>query len=196
MFVLAEWMDSFKAFFVWIWGLTISGSRQLVVYLFSCILLSVVIFKECSLVVTRPWNISIAASRVIRSSRKTWVWRNVSEFVAFGFADEDIGQKIVSVMLDGREAQLEIVDHPAAEMSVSSMCADPVWEVLCAMLPYLRPVKYLAHLTLAGYAAHMRKLRNAYKPLVGNFEGKRPLGTLWRIWVDNITIYFCWSRVG
>lgn len=54
------------------------------------------------------------------------MWRNVSEFVAFGFADEDIGQKIVSVMLDGREAQLEIVDHPAAEMSVSSMCADPV----------------------------------------------------------------------
>ncbi|XP_021938633.1 GTP-binding protein RAD-like isoform X3 [Zootermopsis nevadensis] len=37
--------------------------------------------------------------------------------------DEDIGQKIVSVMLDGREAQLEIVDHPAAEMSVETCCS-------------------------------------------------------------------------
>ena len=32
--------------------------------------------------------------------------------------DEEFGQKTVSVMLDGREAELEIVDHPASEMSV------------------------------------------------------------------------------
>nr|CAD7394279.1 unnamed protein product [Timema cristinae] len=37
--------------------------------------------------------------------------------------DEEFGQKTVSVMLDGREAELEIVDHPSSEMSVESYCA-------------------------------------------------------------------------
>nr|CAD7428022.1 unnamed protein product [Timema monikensis] len=36
---------------------------------------------------------------------------------------EEFGQKTVSVMLDGREAELEIVDHPSSEMSVESYCA-------------------------------------------------------------------------
>ncbi len=33
-------------------------------------------------------------------------------------SDEEFGQKTVSVLLDGQESDLEIVDHPAAEMSV------------------------------------------------------------------------------
>nr|CAD7194172.1 unnamed protein product [Timema douglasi] len=33
--------------------------------------------------------------------------------------DEEFGQKTVSVMLDGREAELEIVDHPSSEMSTA-----------------------------------------------------------------------------
>ncbi|KAJ9601530.1 hypothetical protein L9F63_000273 [Diploptera punctata] len=37
--------------------------------------------------------------------------------------DEEFGQKTVSVMLDGREAELEIVDHPSSEMSVESYCS-------------------------------------------------------------------------
>jgi hypothetical protein len=37
-------------------------------------------------------------------------------------ADEEFGRKSVSVMLDGQETELEIVDHPASEMSVSSVC--------------------------------------------------------------------------
>nr|CAD7569106.1 unnamed protein product [Timema californicum] len=32
---------------------------------------------------------------------------------------EEFGQKTVSVMLDGREAELEIVDHPSSEMSTA-----------------------------------------------------------------------------
>jgi hypothetical protein len=36
--------------------------------------------------------------------------------------DEEFGQKMVSVMLDGQEAELEIVDHSASEMSVSPVC--------------------------------------------------------------------------
>lgn len=35
------------------------------------------------------------------------------------FADEEYGQKSVSVMLDGQETELEIIDHPSAEISVS-----------------------------------------------------------------------------
>jgi hypothetical protein len=34
----------------------------------------------------------------------------------------------------------------------------------------------------------MREKRNAYRLLVGNQEGKRPLGRLRRRWVDNIRI--------
>lgn len=33
--------------------------------------------------------------------------------------DEEYGQKNVSVLLDGQETELEIIDHPASEMSVS-----------------------------------------------------------------------------
>jgi hypothetical protein len=38
----------------------------------------------------------------------------------------------------------------------------------------------------AGYVARMGKKRNAYRLLVGNPEGKRPLGRPRRRWVDNI----------
>ncbi|XP_077292894.1 ras-related protein Rap-2a-like [Arctopsyche grandis] len=37
--------------------------------------------------------------------------------------DEEYGQKNVSVLLDGQETELEIIDHPASEMSVESFCA-------------------------------------------------------------------------
>jgi hypothetical protein len=38
----------------------------------------------------------------------------------------------------------------------------------------------------AGYVARMGEKRNAYRILVGNPEGKRPLGRPRRRWVDNI----------
>jgi hypothetical protein len=41
-------------------------------------------------------------------------------------------------------------------------------------------------MTLAGHVARMGEERNAYRILVGNPEGKRPLGRLRRRWVDNI----------
>ncbi|XP_018051510.1 PREDICTED: GTP-binding protein RAD [Atta colombica] len=37
--------------------------------------------------------------------------------------DDEYGQKNVSVMLDGQETELEIIDHPAAEMSVETFCS-------------------------------------------------------------------------
>ncbi|KYN32294.1 GTP-binding protein REM 1 [Trachymyrmex septentrionalis] len=36
---------------------------------------------------------------------------------------DEYGQKNVSVMLDGQETELEIIDHPAAEMSVETFCS-------------------------------------------------------------------------
>jgi hypothetical protein len=38
----------------------------------------------------------------------------------------------------------------------------------------------------AGHVARMGEKRNAYRILVGNPEGKRPLGIPRRRWVDNI----------
>jgi hypothetical protein len=38
---------------------------------------------------------------------------------------------------------------------------------------------------LAGYVAHTRERRGAYKVLVGTPEGKRPLGRLRRRWEGN-----------
>jgi hypothetical protein len=38
----------------------------------------------------------------------------------------------------------------------------------------------------AGHVARMEKKRNAYRILVGKPEGKRPLGRLRHMWVDNI----------
>jgi hypothetical protein len=38
----------------------------------------------------------------------------------------------------------------------------------------------------AGHVACMRAKRNVYRILVGNREGKRPLGSPRRRWVDNI----------
>jgi hypothetical protein len=39
---------------------------------------------------------------------------------------------------------------------------------------------------LAGHVARMGEMKNAYRTLVGKPEGKRPLGSARRRWVDNI----------
>jgi hypothetical protein len=43
---------------------------------------------------------------------------------------------------------------------------------------------------LAEYVAQMRETTNAYRILVGNPEGKRPLGRPRRRWEDNVKINF------
>jgi hypothetical protein len=40
----------------------------------------------------------------------------------------------------------------------------------------------------AGHVARMGETRNGYRILVGKPEGKRPLGTSRRRWMDNIKI--------
>jgi hypothetical protein len=46
--------------------------------------------------------------------------------------------------------------------------------------------KIKSRMRWAGHVARMREKRNAYMILVGNPEGKRPLGRPRRRWVDNI----------
>jgi len=41
----------------------------------------------------------------------------------------------------------------------------------------------------AGHVARMGEERGVYRVLVGNSEGKRPLGRPRRRWVDNIRMY-------
>jgi hypothetical protein len=42
----------------------------------------------------------------------------------------------------------------------------------------------------SGHIASIRVMRNAYKIMVGNSEGKRPLGRLRCRWEDNIRMDF------
>jgi hypothetical protein len=48
----------------------------------------------------------------------------------------------------------------------------------------------------AGHAARMGERRNAYRILVGNPEGRRPLGKPRRRWVDNVKMDLKRGRVG
>jgi hypothetical protein len=54
----------------------------------------------------------------------------------------------------------------------------------------------------AGHVAQTGEKRNAYRLLVGKPEGKRPLGRLRRMWVDNIRLDgvmwtgLVWLRIG
>lgn len=45
--------------------------------------------------------------------------RYVSRILIVQFSDEDYGDKYASVLIDGQETELEIIDRPASEMSVS-----------------------------------------------------------------------------
>jgi hypothetical protein len=47
----------------------------------------------------------------------------------------------------------------------------------------------------AEHAAQTKAKRNAYKILVGKFEGKRPLGRPRRMRVDNIEMDLIWDGV-
>jgi hypothetical protein len=38
----------------------------------------------------------------------------------FFFADDEFGEKTVSILLDGEESEMIFIDHPSVEMSVST----------------------------------------------------------------------------
>lgn len=37
------------------------------------------------------------------------------------FADDEFGEKTVSILLDGEESEMVFIDHPSIEMSVSKL---------------------------------------------------------------------------
>lgn len=37
------------------------------------------------------------------------------------FADDEFGEKTVSILLDGEESEMVFIDHPSIEMSVSTI---------------------------------------------------------------------------
>jgi hypothetical protein len=58
---------------------------------------------------------------------------------------------------------------------------------LCSSTSIIRMIKS-RRMRWAGHVARMGEKRTAYRRLVGNPEGKRPLGRPRRRWVDNIKI--------
>jgi hypothetical protein len=56
--------------------------------------------------------------------------------------------------------------------------------IFCTLHPVIRVIKE-RRMRWAGHVAHMGKVRNAYI-LVGNTDGKRPLGRPRHRWEDNI----------
>jgi hypothetical protein len=61
-------------------------------------------------------------------------------------------------------------------------------EELCDLysLPSIIRIIKLRRMRWTGHVARIREKRNAYRLLVGNPEGKRPLGRPKRRWVNNI----------
>lgn len=41
--------------------------------------------------------------------------------ICFLFADDEFGERTVSILLDGQESEMVFIDHPASEMSVSKL---------------------------------------------------------------------------
>ncbi|XP_058792877.1 uncharacterized protein LOC131665185 isoform X2 [Phymastichus coffea] len=73
--------------------------------------------------------------------------------------DDEYGQKSVSVMIDGQETELEIIDHPTTEMSVETFCStyNPDVYVVVYSVVDRRSLKFaeetLLHLWKSDYMA-------------------------------------------
>ena len=68
----------------------------------------------------------------------------------------------------------------------SDICGSSVWNFLPVIL--LASVIKSRKMRWAGHVARMGERRGVYRVLVGNTEGKRPLGRHRRRWEDNITM--------
>jgi hypothetical protein len=60
--------------------------------------------------------------------------------------------------------------------------------ILYSSLSIIRKMKSRT-VRLAGHVARMREMRTAYRILVGNPEGRKPLGRPRRRWENNIKMY-------
>jgi hypothetical protein len=58
--------------------------------------------------------------------------------------------------------------------------------MICTLRPSIIRIMKAKRMRWAGHVARMLEKRNAYRLLVRKPEGRRPLGTSGRRWVDNI----------
>jgi hypothetical protein len=58
--------------------------------------------------------------------------------------------------------------------------------MICTLFASIIRIMKSRRVRCAGHVARMGEKRNGYRLLVGKAEGRRPLGTPRRRWVDNI----------
>lgn len=65
-------------------------------------------------------------------TRKLWVILYIFFFICV--ADDEFGEKTVSILLDGEESEMVFIDHPSSEMSVSNKELYYVYLFICAVI--------------------------------------------------------------
>ncbi|XP_054278914.1 ras-related protein rapB-like [Macrosteles quadrilineatus] len=73
--------------------------------------------------VTSTFKVAMLGGTAVGKTALTYQFTTSEYICAYDTSlDEEFGQKTVSVLLDGQEAELEIIDHPSSEMSVETFC--------------------------------------------------------------------------
>ncbi|KAG8258990.1 hypothetical protein J6590_019460 [Homalodisca vitripennis] len=71
----------------------------------------------------QSFKVAILGASAVGKTALTYQFTTSEYICAYDTSlDEEFGQKTVSVLLDGQEAELEIIDHPSSEMSVETFC--------------------------------------------------------------------------
>ncbi|XP_070506625.1 uncharacterized protein [Chironomus tepperi] len=77
--------------------------------------------NECKSV---PYKIAMLGDSTVGKSSLTYQFTTSEYICAYDLSlDDDYGQKTVSVLVNNQETELEIIDHPACEMSVEAFCS-------------------------------------------------------------------------
>lgn len=67
-----------------------------------------------------PYKIAMLGDSGVGKTQLTYQFTTSEYICAYDLSlDDDYGQKTVSVLLNNQETDLEIIDHPTCEMSVS-----------------------------------------------------------------------------
>ncbi|GAB0087208.1 uncharacterized protein DMENIID0001_014900 [Sergentomyia squamirostris] len=73
---------------------------------------------------TTAYKVAMLGASGVGKTALTYQFTTSEYICAYDLSlDDDYGQKTVSVLLDGQETDLEIIDHPACEMSTEAFCA-------------------------------------------------------------------------
>ncbi|XP_055684590.1 uncharacterized protein LOC129790837 [Lutzomyia longipalpis] len=73
---------------------------------------------------TTAYKVAMLGASGVGKTALTYQFTTSEYICAYDLSlDDDYGQKTVSVLLDGQETDLEIIDHPACEMSTEAFCS-------------------------------------------------------------------------